>query len=89
MSIGVICQRGGLETSTTKASTTSTTTPMPTTTTPYGHHVELQGGSVGPSEAYGNVFAVNSNGYFGPVCDDDWSSNDVQVIMLVFVLFLL
>ena len=30
--VGVICQRGGLERSTTEASTTSTTTPTPTTT---------------------------------------------------------
>jgi len=78
--VGVICQREGLETSTTEASTTSTTTPTPTTTTPYGLHVELQGGFVGTSEAYGNVFAVNSNGAFGPVCDDNWGSDDVQVV---------
>ena len=45
--VGVICQRGGLATSTTEASTTSTTTPTPTTTTPYGLYVELQVGSVG------------------------------------------
>ena len=84
--VGVICQRGGLETSTTEASTTSTTTPMPTTTTPkptttdYSLHVELQGGSVGASEAYGNVYAVNSNGYLGPVCDDIWTSNHADVV---------
>ena len=69
--VGVICQRGGLETSTT--TTTPTTTSPATTTTDYSHHVELRGGSVGLTEAYGNVYAVNSNGYFGPVCDDSWA----------------
>ena len=76
--VGVICQRGGLETSTTEASTTSTSTP--TTKTDYRLHVELQGGFVGTSEAYGNVFAVNSGGFFGPVCDDDWGSHDADVV---------
>ena len=78
--VGVICQRGGLETSTTEASTTSTTTPTPTTTTDYSLHVELHGGSVGTLEAYGNVYAVNSNGYLGPVCDDDWTNTDADVV---------
>ena len=78
--VGVICQRGGLETSTTEASTPSTTTPLPTTTTDYSLHVELQGGFVGTSEAYGNVFAVNSNGYLGPVCDDIWTSTHANVV---------
>ena len=73
--VGVLCQRGGLGTSTTP----SPTTPTPTTTTAYDLHVELQGGSVGTSEAYGNVFAVNSNGFFGPVCDDYWESNHANV----------
>ena len=78
--VGVICQREGLATSTTEAATTSTSTPTPTTTTDYRLHVELQGGSVGPSEAYGNVFAVNSGGFFGPVCDDSWGSNEANVV---------
>ena len=78
--VGVICQREGLDSSTTEASTTSTTTLEPTTTTDYYLHVELRGGSVGTSEAYGNVFAVNSNGYLGPVCDDVWSSNHAEVV---------
>ena len=46
----------------------------------YYLHVELRGGSVGTSEAYGNVFAGNSNGYLGPVCDDIWSSNHAEVV---------
>ena len=78
--VGVLCQRGGLERSTTEASTTSTTTPTPTTTTDFSLHVELQGGSVGTSEAYGNVYAVNSNGYLGPVCDDIWTSSHADVV---------
>ena len=50
--VGVICQRGGLETSTT--TTTPTTTSPATTTTDYSHHVELRGGSVGLTEAWGS-----------------------------------
>ena len=46
----------------------------------YYLHVELRGGSVGTSEAYGNVFAGNSNGYLGPVCDDNWGSDDAEVV---------
>ena len=28
----------------------------------------------------GNVFALNSNGYLGPVCDDDWSDVAATVV---------
>ena len=66
-------------TSATTSSTTSTTTP--TTTATYDDLHELRGGFVGASEAYGNVFAVNSNVFFGPVCgDDNWGGRDVYVL---------
>ena len=41
------------------------------------NHIELQGGD---SDSNGNVFAVNRNGHFGPVCDDDWSNTDATTV---------
>jgi hypothetical protein len=40
-------------------------------------HVELRG-----SDGYsrGNVFAVNSLGYLGPICDDNWSQVEAIVV---------
>ena len=60
--------------------TTPTTTPsVPTTTNSYpADYVELRGGTDNSS---GNVFAVNHNGYFGPVCDDErWSATSALVV---------
>jgi len=57
-----------------------TTTPTVTTigsTTDYNYHVELQGGD---GVSTGNVFAVNSVGYFGPVCDDNWSDTEADTV---------
>jgi len=56
---------------------TSTTQGSTTTTTPYSTHVELR---YGDGYSSGNVFAVNSNGILGPVCDDNWDSNDARVV---------
>ena len=41
------------------------------------HHVELWGGD---GVSYGNVFAVNRNGYFGPVCDDNWTNTEASTV---------
>ena len=34
----------------------------------------------GEDELSGNVFAVNSDGFFGPVCDDGWDINAATVV---------
>ena len=78
--VAPICQRGGLSVGADTTTSTETTTARTTTTTDYSLHVELRGGSVGSSEAYGNVYAVNSNSYFGPVCDDVWGSSHADVV---------
>jgi len=54
---------------------TTTTDEAPTTTSQY--YVELRGGV---NNSSGNVFAVNSNGFFGPVCDDSWGHRDAEVV---------
>ena len=41
------------------------------------NYIELRGGD---GYSYGNVYAVNSNGYFGPVCDDDWGVEEADVV---------
>jgi len=41
------------------------------------NYVELQGGE---DELSGNVFAVNSDGFFGPVCDDGWDNLAAMVV---------
>ena len=39
--------------------------------------MELQGGN---GVSTGNVFAVNSVGYFGPVCDDHWTDTEADTV---------
>ena len=71
---GVICHDSD-PTSTTVSSTSTSTVP-PTTSSPeptstsYFNRVELHGN--GNSTYEGNVYAVNHEGYFGPVCNDRW-----------------
>jgi hypothetical protein len=40
-------------------------------------HVELRGGD---GYSTGNVFAVNSNGFLGSVCDDGWSTGQAYIV---------
>ena len=40
-------------------------------------HVELLGGD---GVSSGSVFAVNHNGYFGPVCDDNWTDTEANTV---------
>jgi len=54
-----------------------TTTTAGSSTTDYNYHVELQGGN---GLSTGNVFAVNSVGYFGPVCDDHWTDTEADTV---------
>merc|ERR1719275_203602 len=35
---------------------------------------------VGGDEKSGNVFAINSNRSYGPVCDDVWGENQANVV---------
>ena len=75
-----ICQKLVPVTTTTTFPTT-TTTAIEESTTSYGpHHVELRGGYVGEDEAWGNVYAVNSQGVFGPVCDDGWGQDEAFIV---------
>ena len=55
----------------------TTTSPATTTTTNFDDSVTLEGGD---GYSYGNVFAINRNGYYGPVCDDGWSSSTAHVV---------
>ena len=55
----------------------ATTTAGPATTSDPSLRVELQGGD---GQSYGNVFATNRDGIFGPVCDDGWSYNQAVVV---------
>jgi len=67
-----ICQRDVQDMPTTTMTTTSRTT------TGYdNYHIELRGGN---GYSSGNVYAVNSQGVFGPVCDNSWSPNDARVV---------
>ena len=65
--------------STTTTTELPTTTEGPTTTAP-SYYVELRGGSEDEYWVYGNVYAVNSYGYFGPVCDDGWGEAEARVV---------
>merc|ERR1712226_1063993 len=74
---GVACIYGS---TTPPPPTTTTSAPATTTTvstTLYNYTVELQGGD---GRSYGNVFATNRNGIFGPVCDDSWSYKEADVV---------
>merc|ERR1739838_853029 len=42
--------------------------------------VELIGDSANCTESCGNVYASNSQGSFGPVCDDSWNDKDAAVV---------
>ena len=42
-----------------------------------GNSVELQGGD---GSSTGNVFVVNNNGFYGPVCDDSWGDEDANTV---------
>jgi len=65
-----------------------TSSPRPWSTThwpwpsssPNPYYVELRGGHSSYSEAYGNVYAYNRYGSFGPVCDDAWDYHDARVV---------
>jgi len=68
-----ICQTDHMETSSTTTidpTTDSSTTIIPSAATPLDL-VQLVGGD---GYSSGNVIVQNSDGYFGPVCDDTWSS---------------
>ena len=41
------------------------------------YHIELKGGD---GYSYGNVFATNREGYFGPVCDDGWGGYEANTV---------
>jgi len=57
--------------------TTTTTTTTLETTTPYSVHVELIDGD---GYSSGNVFVVNSDNFYGPVCDDAWVDTNAAVV---------
>merc|ERR1711970_79424 len=70
-----LCQRLANSPITTTPAPTTTSTTAPTTT-PIDY-VELRGGN---NQSLGNVFALNANGFFGPVCDDYWGTADAGVV---------
>jgi len=78
-----VCQRETSISSTTPPYSTTTTPPHTTTsyprttTTDYNNRIELHGGD---DFSFGNVFAVNREGYFGPVCDDGWGADEATVV---------
>ena len=41
------------------------------------HNIVLQGGS---GKESGNVFAMSSRGFLGPVCDLNWDHHDADVV---------
>ena len=79
---GVICHAS--EPTSITASSTSTSAIPPTSSTPeptstsYFNRVELLGN--GNSTYEGNVYAVNHDEFFGPVCDDGWSDVEANVV---------
>ena len=42
--------------------------------------LSLSGNLLGEDELSGNVFAVNSDGFCGPVCDDGWDNLAAMVV---------
>ena len=58
--------------------TSSTSTPAEPTSTSYFNRVELIGN--GNSLYEGNVYAVNHDEFFGPVCDDGWGDAEANVV---------
>merc|ERR1711892_433748 len=75
-----ICQMDlGLDITTTPATTTTTpatTTSLETTTQYSDFSMELIGGD---GYSTGNLFVVNENNFYGPVCDDDWGYEEALV----------
>ena len=45
-------------------------------------YIELRGGD---GYSSGNVYATNRYGYFGPVCDDSWGTDDANVVCRYFM----
>lgn len=79
-----ICMKDASEPTSTTASSTFTSTIPPTSSTPkhtttsYFNRVELIGN--GNSLYEGNVYAVNHDEFFGPVCDDGWGDAEANVV---------
>ena len=42
-----------------------------------GNHIELRGGD---GVSYGDVFVLNPEGFFGPVCSDDWGVEEANAV---------
>ena len=55
----------------------SSSNPQTSTTSTTHAKVELVGGD---DDRSGNVFALNREGYFGPVCDDTWGPVEANTV---------
>ena len=80
-----ICQMGDYNTGPTNPPTSTTSEPGETTTSGGGDNTTPGGdykvGLVGGSSANeGNVWATNSNGMYGVICDDGWDANAAKVV---------
>jgi len=80
-----ICQMGDYSTGPTNPPTSTTSEPGETTTSGGGDNTTPGGdykvGLVGGSSANeGNVWATNSNGMYGVICDDGWDANAAKVV---------
>ena len=78
-----ICMKEPLSTTASSSTTstippTSSTSTAESTSTSYFNRVELHGN--GNSTYEGNVYAVNRDEWFGPVCDDDWTRREANVV---------
>jgi len=69
-----ICQTGNTQTQTSTQASPSPTIP----TSPPTPLVLVQLQS--ESDTCGNVFALNRDGEFGPICDDNWDDRDAKVV---------